>query len=157
MEFVYDRTPSDVEFVIELTKKYQNGTITDAEKEIWNTGMKGAINAEDLNRIESNIATIASRMRISGNIQSCRTDWEKTSIPRPDDYERIRVNTKTIKNALRYATGVALVPDRPLNTYDKWNDIEKILYDIDDMYTRIIDSLYHCGDNLYTGEEVGVI
>lgn len=157
MEFVYDRTHADVDLVIELTKKYQNGTITDAEKEIWNTGMKGAINAEDLNRIESNIFAIASRMGILEKIQKCRTDWEKTDIPRPDDYERIRANTRTIKSALRYSTGVASVPERPFNTYDKWNDIERILYDIDDMYTRIIDSLYHCGDNLYAGEEVGVI
>lgn len=153
MVFVYDRTMKDVEYVMELTKKYQDGTITEDEKRIWADGMKGALNAGDLNRIESNISAIAAILQ--AEIEECRTDWSVHDRPHAKDYDRIRSNTQSIKNALAYTPGVAAVPDRPLNTYEKWNEIEKILYDVNELHTRIINSLYRCGDELYAGEGVG--
>lgn len=153
--FVYNRTMEDVEHVIELTRKYQEGTITDEEKRIWSNGMKGAINASDLNRIESNISVVASIL--CAKIKDSRKDWTSYDIPYTEDYDRIINNTQIIRDALPYAPGVPTVPGRPLNTFEKWNDIERITHDMKELYIRIINSRYQCGDEIIAGEEVGML
>lgn len=155
MEFVYDRTAEDVERVIELTKKYQEVTITEEEKVIWNSGMKGAINWMDLNRIESNISAIASI--VSAQISAGRTDWKISDIPLPRDYERIRENVQRIKDTRSWLSFVSDVPEHPINTYQKWNDIEKIGYDIYINYIFTLESMYRCGEELCAGEGVGIL
>ena len=153
LEFVYDRTRQDVEYVIELTRKYQKGTITDEEKEIWMGGIKGSLNAGDLNRNEFNISFISTM--ISVEVEERPDTWTAKDIPHAEDYERIRNNVQKIRDGWVQLPGMPPVPQRPLNTFDKWNDIEKILHDIYHLYMRIQSSYYQCGEGLYAGEEVG--
>ena len=47
------------------------------------------------------------------------------------------------------------VPSHPLNTFQKWNDIERILYDVHDL-VLIID-YDRSGVELYAGQAIGVM
>lgn len=153
MEWVYDRSQKDVDRAIELNTKYVSGVITEEEKEEWAAGLKGALNAVDLNRIESNIATIAAYVAASVKTRA----WTAADIPRESDFLRIRNNVQSIKDAWIGLSSTPEIPAQPLNTYLKWNDIERILYDIYFVYERTVKSYDYCGEELFAGEGIGVI
>lgn len=155
--FVYDRTQADVDRVKYLNERYLNGTITEEEKREWNTGingkvgLKGAFNLSDIKRIENNV-------RIIGKLVSATVDvkeWEYGDIPRVSDYARIRDNVQKVKNAFIAYRDTPGIPDQPLNTYQKWNDIEQILHDVYYIYVRLKNSYYYCDTEMYAGEGIG--
>ena len=150
---VFDRSRADVDRVIELNKKYLNGTITDAEKAEWMSGLKGAINYTDLNRIESNCGIVAEHIAI---VVQTKT-WKRNDIPRVSDFLRIRNNVEKIRASYAALSTTPTTPIQPINTFQKWNDIEKILYDIDTVYHRTMDAFVYCGEDVYSGEDIGVI
>lgn len=151
MEWIYDRTQEDVEKAKEINRKYIEKTITEEEKINWSVGMKGALNASDLNRIESNTAVIAQMV----GTQVITKEWTSSDIPRESDYFRIRENIQHIRDAWYVVAGLPPTPTQPLNTYQKWNDIEKILHDLYYSYEKIIG--YFCGTEVYAGEGIGII
>lgn len=153
MDFVFDRTQTDVDRIRELTGKYLAGTITDEEKLEWASGGKGALNVEDLNRIESNTAEIAGQLAV---VVQTKT-WAYNDIPRASDYLRIRNNVQAIRDAWAALSGTPETPVQPLTTYQKWNDIERILHDVNYVYERTKASYYYCGAEVYAGEGVGII
>ena len=95
MEWVYDRTQADVERAKVLNDKYAAGTISEEEKREWAAGMKGALNAADLNRIESNIREIAEALAVSVTVKM----WGADQVPRVSDFKRIRDNVQRIREA----------------------------------------------------------
>lgn len=155
--FVYDRTQADVDRVKELNRKYLDGTITDEEKQEWGTGingklgLKGAFNLSDIQRIENNTQIIGKIVAAPVNVKT----WEYGDIPRVSDYRRIRQNVQKIKEAFLTHADTPEVPGQPLNTYQKWNDIEKILHDVYYIYVRLKNSYYYCGTEMYAGEGIG--
>lgn len=155
--FVYDRKQEDVDRVKELNEKYLNGTITEEEKQEWNTGiygkvgLKGALNLSDLKRIENNTQIIGGLVSAVVNVKS----WEYGDIPRVSDYRRIKDNVQKIKDAFMVHHDTPEVPEQPLNTYQKWNDIEKILHDVYYIYVRLKNSYYYCDTEMYAGEGIG--
>ena len=169
--FVCDRTEADVERVKELNDKYIRGIITDEEREEWSRGfvkknslayelgvrgaegLKGALNVEDIARVEWNISVIAGFLSMALTTK----EWDYNDIPRVSDYQRIQDNTERIRNDWIILSDTPEVPQQPLNTYDKWNDIEKILHDVYAAYMRFAKSLYRCGEEIYAGEGVGIL
>lgn len=152
MEFVYDRTRSDVDRVIELNRKYLSRTITEEEKEEWKGNLKGALNASDLNRVEENTLNIASFLGVLVTTKS----WLPNDISRVSDYQRIRDNVEFVRNAWYDLPDTPVTPQNPLNTYQKWNDIERILHDINYTYQKTIENYNYCGE-IYAGEGIGVL
>lgn len=148
MEFIHDRTQADVDRARELTQKYLNRTITDAEKAEWATDGKGALNVSDLNRIEGNTEEIAENLAI---VVQTKT-WDYNDIPQASDYLRIRNNVQAVRNAWMVLADTPDTPVQPLTTYQKWNDIERILHDVNYVYERTMASRFYCGDNVYAGE-----
>ena len=148
MEWIYDRTEEDVSRVKELTEKYLSGTITEAEKAEWYGDMKGALNLSDLNRVESNLSVIAGVLDLSITTKT----WLIGNIPRESDYQRICDNLQALRNAMP-AVNTPEVPNPPLNTYQKWNDIERIIFNI---YDSLMDYDY-AGSEIYAGEGVGTL
>lgn len=128
--FVYDRTEEDVK---ERTKK-------------------AYINTKDLNRIERNMAMVGGKVAA---LVSTKTDWQRGDLLRATDYERIRQNTAKIRAAYGVYSNTPQVPERPYNTYAKWNDIEKILHDVFFLYISNINSAIYC-DDMYCGENGGL-
>jgi hypothetical protein len=153
MEWVYDRTQADVERVKALNDKYAAGTISEEEKREWAAGMKGALNAADLNRIESNIREIAEALAVSVTVKM----WGADQIPRASDFKRIRDNVQRIREAWSALKDTPATPDPPLTTYQKWNAIERILHDVKCVYDRVMGSYYYCGDEIYAGEGIGIL
>lgn len=152
MEFIYDRTQSDVDRVIELNRKYIGRTITNEEKEEWSGSLKGAINVSDLNRIEGNIYAISEFL----NASVASKTWTLNEIPRVSDYQRIRGNVESLRNAWFVLPDTPPTPQQPLNTYQKWNDIEHILHDLNYTYQKTVENYNYCGE-IYAGEGIGVL
>lgn len=132
LDFVYDRTKDDIE------KRTQ----------------KAFINASDLNRIEKNAEMIGQRISVSISV---KTDWETGGIPKHSDYRRIEENTGMIRAGYMVHDDTPAVPERPYNTFQKWNDIEKILYDVFFIYVKNFGNVIYCGDGFSCGDEIGVI
>lgn len=157
LHFVYDRTQADVDRIKELNEKALNETITDEEIQEWKTGLngteglRGAFGLSDIQRIEYNTE------KIGGYLATIvlTKQWEREDIPRVSDYSRIRENVQKIKEALMTYSDTPQVPEQPLNTYKKWNDIEQILHDVYSIYVRLKNSYYYCGTELYAGEGLG--
>ena len=130
MEFVYDRSAQDV---LQMTKK-------------------GVLNAEDINRIENNTETIADKIAIPVTVKS----WSVGGLPRVSDYKRIRDNVERIRQGYGIRSDTPVTPEQPLNTYQKWNDIERILFDVNDLYDRTENARAYCGE-IFAGEGVGIL
>ncbi len=153
MEWIYDRTQADVDRVSLLNQKYATGAISEEEKKEWAAGMKGALNAADLNRIESNIREIAEALAVSVTVKM----WGADQVPRVSDFKRIRDNVQRIREAWSALKDTPATPDPPLITYQKWNAIERILHDVKHVYDRVVGSYYYCGDEIYAGEGIGIL
>ena len=130
MEFVYDRSAQDV---LQRTKK-------------------GVLNAEDINRIENNTETIADKIAVPVTVKS----WSVGGLPRVSDYKRIRDNVERIRQGYGIRSDTPATPEQPLNTYQKWNDIERILFDVNDLYDRTENARAYCGE-IFAGEGVGIL
>lgn len=155
--FVYDRTAADVERVKYLNNQYKTRKITEEELEEWKTGinekvgLKGALNITVFNRNEKNCRFIGELIGVEVDTKI----WKYGDIPRHNDYKRIKKNVQKIKSASIIDT--IPVPDRPFNTLQKWNDIEKILHDVYHAYLLFVSGLYYCDDEIYAGDSVGIL
>lgn len=153
MIFIYDRNLLDLTTAKDLTTKIQTtgfSSLTQHEKEQWGSGLKGTLNYTDLNRIEGNSQEIANIFGIP--IGAVKTDWTMTDIPTRKDYQRIRDNVQKIRSASIIRSDTPITPELPLNRYEKINDIEKILFDVYDLYTRNNTIMYYI-DELYDEED----
>ena len=130
MEFVYDRSAQDV---LQTTKK-------------------GVLNADDINRIENNTGDIADKIAVPVTVKS----WSVGGLPRVSDYKRIRDNVERIRQGYGIRSDTPVTPEQPLNTYQKWNDIERILFDVNDLYDRTENARAYCGE-IFAGEGVGIL
>ena len=130
MEFVYDRSAQDV---LQMTKK-------------------GVLNADDINRIENNTGDIADKIAVPVSVKS----WQVGGLPRVSDYKRIRDNVERIRQGYGIRSDTPATPEQPLNTYQKWNDIERILFDVNDLYDRTENARAYCGE-IFAGEGVGIL
>jgi hypothetical protein len=147
---IFDRNAEDalrVKYFLSLG--YKN--MTSSEKETWlNSDLKGALNASDLSRIESNMSIISEILKIQIETKT----WSELDIPNTSDFSRIRSNLILIKNNALVHDTTPNVPDLPFNNYQKINDIEKILFDIHEILTS--QTYYYCGLELYCGENMGL-
>lgn len=148
MEPVTDRAQSDVERIRELLEKgWQH--FNESEKAEWYAGMKGALNASDLVRIQNNIQLLSDVLEIGLTVS------EVPELPTQNFYRQIIRNTESIRNAYCIHKTTPEVPEEPLNTYQKWNDIEKILADV---YMILLNNFYYyCGNEIYSGEDTGLL
>lgn len=151
--FVYDRTQDDVDKAKKLNLKYLNGTITESEKEEWKQSLKGVLNLSDINRIESNMSVLAEYLSVPLTVKS----WSMGDIPRAGDYLRIRDNVDVLRGAWMVLQDTPDTPTQPLNTFQKWNDIERILHDINHTYQKYINSFYYCDAEMFAGEGIGIL
>ena len=124
---IIDRTQADVNLVLEYDNIGYNN-LTPEQKAVWNAGMKGALNSSDLNRIENNIQFVASILELYN--LNIKTNWQMSDIPINNDFNRILSNLNAVKDRAHERFGINLpeTPSLPLNSFEKINDIENILY-----------------------------
>lgn len=143
--FVYDRTQEDVLRAIKLNGgKYINRTITPEEKEEWMAGIKDALNLLDLQRIEWNTRLIGDfeLIKISVSVKK----WNRGDIPNVSDFIRILDNIQKIRGAWAIMSDTPQTPKQPMTTYQKWNDVEKIMHGITHTYARTVRAFYYTGN-----------
>lgn len=133
---IIDRTQADVNLVLEYDNIGYNN-LTPEQKAVWNAGMKGALNASDLNRIENNIQYLASILELYN--LNIKTNWQMSDVPRNNDFNRILSNLNALKDKfhLKYDINLPETPNLPLNSYEKINDIENILYIINQSFNFV--------------------
>lgn len=153
LNLITDRTQADVDAVRALAAKGWAG-MTDAEKTVWAAGMKGAYNAEDLNRVGAAVAYVAGRLADAGYHAPVepKQDWQMQDIPTPAQMQRYLADISTIRAALAVMPST---PDAPASmdklTYTDANNIEQILLDVDALITKLISAYYYSGE-LIAGE-----
>ena len=127
--WVTDRTQSDVDRAKSITEKARSGTWTDDERQEWLSGMKGALNYTDFNRIESGIQELGS---IVGASVSVRTNWTVDGYMKVSDATRWLSNINSIRAKCSGPSGIVDTPES-MNKLDfsTMNQIEQILLDIE--------------------------
>lgn len=148
---VTDRTSYDTSRVIELTNKIKNNTITQEEMTEWLAGLKGALNKSDLERIENNVQLLSDVLELDlptyvDNIPD---------LPDESYYLNLVNNVQALRESAYIRRTTPQTPQQPINTYTKWNDIEKILQDIFEILHN--NFYYYCGSEIYAGEEFGLL
>lgn len=150
--YVMDRTQSDVDLVLRLSALgYDN--MSEAEKALWDAGLKGAYNATDLNRVGNALNYIKERLNAAGfNITwTANEEWSYADIPSVAQMMAYIGYVTDIRNALTMLTTPPVPDDMQGLTYVEANNIEKILYDCDALISLMIQAYYYSGE-IYSGE-----
>jgi len=151
---ITDRTIQDVARWKELHDKGWAG-MTAAEQAEWNGEMKGRYSFTDMNRVESAVEALSARFVEKGYLDApltVKTDWHSFSVPTRTDMTRYLGNIATLRSL------VTVYPDTPLAptvnqkfNFERANDIEKILLDVDAILTAIPQSWFYAGE-IMSGE-----
>jgi hypothetical protein len=146
---ITDRTQTDADRVKELYLKGWQG-MSDDEKEEWLGNLKGALNKSDLERINNNIELCNEVLELDLKI-------EEPPVMTESYLKNLLDNVTAIWSASAKHSDTPTPPKEPLTTYQKWNDIEKILLDI---YEILLNNFYYyCepSDGLYCGGDIGLL
>ncbi len=145
---VTDRSQNDVDHVLELLKKgWKN--FSQNEKREWMSGMKGALNQSDMQRIQNNTKLLSDVLELELMIK------EVPVHPTEDFFISVIKNTEAIRSAYVIHKNTPKTPKTPINTYQKLNDIEKIL---DDVHSILLNNFnFYCGTEIYAGDKTGLL
>lgn len=154
LNLITDRTQADVDRVILLTEHWNSGSITEDEITQWTAGLKGAYNAEDLNRVGAAVAYLAQRFADYGystNVKP-KQDWLVTDIPTPEQMERYLGDVQALKNVIFQSQSMPDLPESmDLLDYVGANNIEKVLLSLDTMIINMAAAWFYSGE-IYGGE-----
>lgn len=149
---IFDRTQNDVDAALDLRNTKVKAFAELTVSEIL-TLERGMLTINTLNRIENKqqeIKNLFSNIAISVDIQNKDKAWDSTEIFDKADFERILNNLNIlIKNFCVYSN----TPDVPNVSYhfEDINSIEKILFDLEELYNKTLQSFRYCG-TLYCGQ-----
>lgn len=134
---VFDRTLEDV------TYAFNNQTSVS----------KGALNYEDLNRIEGNIDILVLALSTIGYYLrlDIKTDWEETDIPTYVEINRIRNNIRKLIIKFVEIGIFPQVEDLYYLDYTEVNNWERILCQLFMGYKNYLETIIYCGTR-YCGE-----
>lgn len=131
---IFDRTELDVAELQAVTAKLVAGTATAAERAAFLAGMKGAYNYTDLNRVGAAVEYLTALLNSLGyNVPTLPvTDWQEGDIPFSARMAQYLANITELRNRLPY-----VAPEAPADmtglTYQEANNIEEILYTLEDV------------------------
>lgn len=145
-ELITDRTLADTEKVKILNMR-DFSALTVEEKTEYLSGLKGAYNASDLNRVGlayEFIVNLLAEMGYSvpGYVTS-KTDWVNTDIPTIQQCEQYINNVSAIRTRLDLI--MELPEDMRFLTYEEANQIERLLVAAQDLLNRIMATYVYCG------------
>lgn len=156
-ELITDRTAEDYARALALSAiRWQD--MTPEQQAEWQTSLKGAYNASDLNRVTEAVEYLVERLRSFGyavaytavTVSGSRTEWTEADIPTASQLAQYLANVKAIREAIENQA-----PEPPADmarlTYEEANDIERILLAVDALITNMIDA-YLYSDEIVCGE-----
>lgn len=144
-ELIYDRTNSDLEIPKECMKK---------NIPFPKDNLRYSWDYRALNRTEEAMEYVNEIFKELGYFQNMqfKTDWSNEEITRKEA-ERYINNLKTLRDYLKMESTTPLVPNTMNGmSIDKANDIEKILFDINELLEKMTANFRYAND-LYCGEE----
>ena len=141
---IFDRTQEDVDTAVRLrnekVKEFKNLT-----SEEINTLERGTITVNTLNRIENKQTEIAEMLsQLSINVEIKNKNWEETQIFNRAEFQRILDNLNVL---VKYFCVYSNTPNVPKISYhfEDINAIEKILFDLEELYNKALKSFVYCG------------
>lgn len=78
-------------------------------------------------------------------------------LPKAAVFEEIRTNVESIRSANGIHSDTPETPTRPFNTFQKWNDLEKILEDVYEILMDNFSYLTYAGGEIFCGEGIGFL
>ena len=149
--FVFDRTAEDVKYAKELQEAgWQN--MTKEQRAAWKSGLKGCRNTSDLKRMENAVYVI-------GKLLGLDLKTNKDSLPEIPDtlyFRTLLKNVARLRETNYLKRNTPKLPEEPLNTWQKINDVEHILHDIYAVYNVNNSRHQYCGE-ICSGEENGLL
>lgn len=140
---ITNRTQADVKYVNILNKKGVS-KMTPDELSGWINGLKGSYNASDMNRVGRAIEYLVNQLEeigISVNAPA-KTDWELSDIPTARQAAMYTQYVNRVRSALQMPDGTPTITNGLTNlTYEKANDIERILLAVDEMIHNVQDTI----------------
>lgn len=144
-KLIFDRTASDVEYAR-----------NNPSAEEW---LKGCYNYIDLNRVEEWCKYLSDLLNSYGyvNLINEKTDWNVNDIQTVEQMARYLNNVKILMETFILKKDTPKLPDT-INklTYSQANDIEKILYDINELIDKM-EAIFRYSGTFYSGESEGLI
>ena len=136
---IYDRTLEDVQ--------YANANRDSPQP------LKGARNYTDLNRIAGNIHYLSDILSNYGYVSSatCKTAWTLGEVPSYSEFMKIQSDLISLRYHVVGMVTTPVTPGLPYTHYQKINDIEKILFDTEQMIENMAAAWFY-SDELYSGE-----
>lgn len=159
VDLIFDRKNEDVARLKSLRTKVRNRTATVAEYEEWLTSLKGAYNNTDLNRVGEAINYLGNLLNTYGYINdaTAKIDWAIRDKPNPEQMNDYLNNLNKLKECYSVKPNT---PDLPFNmeklTFTEANNIEKILYDINELIEKM-EAMFRYSNTFYSGESEGLI
>ena len=154
MDFITDRSEADVARWKTLHDKGWHA-MTDAERAEWQSYMKGCYNISDMNRVELAVQELSGRLTELGYTPPAlqtKTTWSTVDVPTKADFDRYFGNVDALKQVLpSFPSSPATPTTAQRFDYQKANDLEKILLDIDVAITNLKKAWYFTGD-IFAGE-----
>ena len=154
MQLITDRVQADVDRVAQLTARVSAGTATAAELAEWQSDLKGAYNASDLNRVGAAVAYVAERLNGYGYAVTVnpKQDWTGSDIPTAGQMAAYLRDVAALRGAIAVMASTPPTPDSASGlTWQEANNIEQILVDVDELLTRMAAAWFYSGD-LYAAE-----
>lgn len=149
---IYNRTQSDVDQAEYIIKNLKNANELTAEQiEILE---RGTLTINTINRIEDKQAELKSRLNEIGywNTDIVNKTWTYYDFFHQADFDRLQSNTTTLRNAFFTFKNTPEISNNNYIKYQTINDIEKILFDIEQMIEIVKNAFRECG-TFECGEE----
>lgn len=109
-------------------------------QDLINDTNKAYIDYNDLNRIEQACSYLADIFNVSISTKT----WKISDFRTNADMERMRNNINKLKASYYSVPGMTIVPNKiEFTTIKQANDIEKILYELDNLYRSVQSGLKH--------------
>lgn len=129
-------------------------TGTAVELAEWESNLKGAYNAADMNRVGAAVAYVAGRLTAAGYsvAVAAKQDWQDGDTPTVEARTAYMADITVLRGVLAVMPVTPPVPADMLRlTYQEANAIEQILKDLDFLITNMIAAVFYSGE-LYSGE-----
>lgn len=148
LSLITDRTSEDVDRAIYLINQWNNRLITSEEITEYFNGLKGVYTTADLNRVGSALKYINDRLTECGyNITvESRSDWQMNEYFTSSNFSVYLSDIEEIRSALATLSTTPKTPTLDKFDYNKANDIEKILLDVDFLITKTMDNWIYSGE-----------
>lgn len=144
---IYNRTQIDVDNAVEIrANKVQTfQPLTDADIEVLERGM---LTINTLNRIESKQrelkALFDTNFYFVDKIEN--KEWDRDDLFYQSDFDRLKYNLEMLRKAYFVFAKTPDIPARDFFHFQRLNDFEKNLFDLEKMLSDIASQYRECGD-----------